>query len=402
MTSPAPSASDRSSSTGALRILVFGYMIRMPLGGLVWHYLQYALGLADLGHDVYYLEDSCFFEDDQQHWFHNPDTGVMGSDPAPGMRFIRNQLRGTPLDGKWALYRPRDDHWSGPASEAVPELCRTADLLLNVSAANPIREPFLQVPRRVFLDTDPAFSQVRILTCPYRSALAGRHTSFMTFGENIGKESCSSPTAGLSWTATRQPIVLAHWPVTPGPELGNFTTLLAWDSFRSEEYEGVRYGMKSESFQDVLDLPRRSPARFELSLFEPDAVPPEVGERGWCIHDGQAATRDPLRYQRYVRQSKAEFSVAKQGYVRSQCGWFSDRSATYLASGRPVILQDTGFSDVLPTGEGLLRYRNLEDATGAVAAVEGSYQLHCDAARDLAVEYFDSKKVLTDLIAKAG
>jgi hypothetical protein len=375
-------------------------MIRMPLGGLVWHYLQYALGLAELGHDVYYLEDSCFFEEDQKHWFHNPETGQMGSDPEPGMRFTANLLRETPLADKWALYDPATATWNGPAGQRVGELSRTADILLNVSAANPVREPFLRIPRRVFLDTDPAFSQVRILTCPYRSALAGRHNSFLTFGANIGTKKCTSPTAGLDWRPTRQPIVLERWPVTPGPKSGNFTTLLAWDSFRYEEYQGVRYGMKSESFQAVLDLPQRTDARLELRLFDPGSVPADLRERGWLVEDGPAITRDPWQYQEYVRQSKAEFSVAKQGYVLSRCGWFSDRSATYLASGRPVVLEETGFSDVMPTGCGLLGYKTLDAAQAAIEAVNSRYEQHCRAARDLAEEYFDSARVLTDLIQK--
>lgn len=388
------------TSASRLQIVVFGYMIRMPLGGLVWHYLQYALGLAELGHDVYYLEDSCFFEEDQKHWFHNPETGQMGSDPAPGMRFTANLLRETPLEEKWALYDPVTSSWSGPAGGRVAELCRTADILLNVSVANPVREPFMRIPRRVFLDTDPTFSQVRILTCQYRRGLAARHNRFLTFGENIGTPRSSSPDAGFSWKPTRQPIVLSQWPVTPGPSDGNLTTLLAWDSFRYEEYDGIRYGMKSESFQAVVDLPRRTSASYELRLFDPTVVPAEVREKGWQIADGPAVTRDPWQYQEYVRRSKAEFSVAKRGYVISRCGWFSDRSATYLASGRPVVLEETGFSDILPTGRGLLNYQTIDEAQSAVESIGSRYLQHCRAARELAEEYFDSAKVLTDLIEK--
>lgn len=388
------------TAASRLQILVFGYMIRMPLGGLVWHYLQYALGLAALGHDVYYLEDSCFFEEDQKHWFHNPETGQMGDDPAPGMRFTADLLRGTTLEHRWALYDAANAHWIGPLGERVLKLCSSADLLLNISAANPVRDPFLQVPRRVFLDTDPAFSQVRILTCPYRRALALRHNCFLTFGENIGTARCLSPTAGFDWKPTRQPVLLDHWPVTPGPASGNFTTVLAWDSFRYEEYLGVRYGMKSQSFQNFIDLPGRTKARFELSFFDRATVPDELRRAQWQIRAGQTMARHPRDYQAYVRGSKAEFSVAKHGYTISRCGWFSDRSATYLASGRPVVLQDTGFPDILPAGRGLLAFRTVEDAQAAVDEVESRYDEHCTAARDLAAEYFDSRQVLPDMIDK--
>ncbi len=381
-----------------LQIIVFGYMIRMPLGGLCWHYLQFAFGLAELGHDVYYLEDGCFFEEDDAPWFYNPETRQMSSAPEPGMGFATAALRETPLEDKWALYDASSETWNGPAAGVVPDLCRSADLLLNVSAANPVREPFLQIPRRVFLDTDPTFSQVRILSNPYRKALAERHNRFFTFGENVGTPRSSSPTAGLHWQPTRQPIVLGQWPVTVGRDSGKFTTLLAWDSFKYEESDGVRYGMKSESFQAILDLPRRTAAEFELGMFDPTSVPDSLRDHGWIIVDGQAETRSPQQYQDHVRRSKAEFSVAKHGYVRSRCGWFSDRSATYLASGRPVVLQDTGFSDVLQTGLGLLSYETVDEAQAAIEDVNARYGHHCRAARAVAEEYFDSAKVLTKLI----
>lgn len=394
------SLSSRARSS-RLRILVFGYLIRMPLGGLVWHYLQYVLGLARLGHDVYYLEDSCFFEEDQRTWFYHPETGQMGSDPAPGLRFASQLFREAGLEDRWALHDASSARWTGPAASLVPDLCRSADLLLNVSAANPLREPFLQIPVRVFLDTDPAFSQVRILTCPYRRALALRHNSFLTFGESIGSPRCSSPLAGLDWHATRQPILLDLWPVTPGRPEGSFTTLMAWDSFRHEDYDGVRYGMKSQSFQNFSDLPTQTDARFELSFFDPTSPPDDLCRLGWVLQDGRAATRDPWKYQDYVRQSKAEFSVAKHGYVVSGCGWFSDRSATYLASGRPVVLQDTGYSAVLPTGRGLLAFQSVDEARAAVEEVQSNYEVHCRAARELAQECFDSRQVLTRLIDQA-
>jgi hypothetical protein len=195
---------------------------------------------------------------------------------------------------------------------------------------------------------------------------------------------------------------LNRWRPTPGPEHGSFTTLLAWDSFRSEEYEGIRYGMKSQSFDTVRDLPRHNTAEFELGMFEPGDVPQDVRDRGWHITNGQQSTKTTGDYQSYVKNSKAEFSVAKHGYVISQCGWFSDRTATYLASGRPAVVQETGFSRFLPAGDGLVVYRDLEEAKAAVEDVEAHYPHHCERAREIAVEYFDSKKVLTDLIDKVA
>ena len=385
-----------------LRILVFGYMVRMPLGGLVWHYLQYVLGLAALGHDVYYLEDSCFFEDEETSWFYDPATGELGPESGPGMAVVDELLRGTVVEGKWAFFDASKACWHGPSGPKVPELCRSADLIINVSAANPIRDQFLDVPKRVFLDTDPAFSQVRILTNGHRRDLAERHTHFATFGELIGTDACTAPTADVDWIATRQPIVLDCWTPQRGPEHGSFTTVMAWDSFESEEHAGVRYEMKSRSFADVAELPTRVAEHFELGLFDPTAAPASLSAAGWKVCDGRRATADPSSYRDYVVRSKGEFSVAKHGYVSSRCGWFSDRSATYLASARPVILQDTGFSEVIPTGKGLLGYQSLDEACAAVEEVSRQYRMHCAEARALAEECFAADKVLGALLDHVG
>ena len=195
-------------------------------------------------------------------------------------------------------------------------------------------------------------------------------------------------------------MVLRDWTVTEGIERASFRTLMAWDSFEAEQYGGIEYGMKSASFETVLDLPRRTDAPLELDFFDPSQVPTSVRDHGWLVAPGRTLTDSPRRYQQYVRDSKAEFSVSKHGYVVSNCGWFSDRSATFLASGRPVVLQDTGFSEILPTGDGLLSYRTIDEALSAVEDVQSRYGHHCRAARDVAVEYFDSKKVLSELLAE--
>ena len=341
------------------RIVVLGYIIRMPLGGLVWHYLQFAMGLARLGHDVYYFEDSCFFEQDARSWYYDPVSLSVGAHPTSGgLRLAKEIFDKTGFGDRWAFFDARQARWHGPVEDQAREICATADLVLNVSAANPLRGVLAQVPVRVFIDTDPVFSQVRILTDPTRRALALQHNRFFTLGENIASGKSNAPQDGLPWKATRQPILLDAWPITPGPKNGRFTTLMAWDSFAVEEYNGVSYGMKSKSFRTFLDLPKKTNTPFELALFDPTAVPEEFHLLGWSIRDGKALTADPWAYQSYIHGSKGEFSVAKHGYVISRSGWFSDRSATYLASGRPILVQETGFSDWLETGCGVISFRN--------------------------------------------
>ncbi|MHB1562125.1 MAG: glycosyltransferase, partial [Isosphaeraceae bacterium] len=210
------------------------------------------------------------------------------------------------------------------------------------------------------------------------------------------------PDDGFPWQATRQPIVLDAWPVTPGPAGGKYTTVMNWSSYPPREYGDRRFGMKNESFSPYTGLPRRTTGPFELALGGGAAPRETLRAAGWSIADPLVATRDPWSYQDYIRRSRGEFAIAKHGYVVSRSAWFSERSACYLASGRPVIVQDTGFSHDLPTGNGVLAFENPDDAIAAVEEVNRRYDHHCRAARDLAIAYFDSRAVLTRLIESAS
>jgi hypothetical protein len=379
-----------------LRVLVLGYVVRGPLGGLAWHHLQYVLGLAELGHDVTFLEDS----DDYESCY-DPARDEVGNDPAYGLGFAAAAFGRLGLVDRWAYYDAHTGRWLGPAAGRVREACAGADLLLNVSGVNPLRPWLLDVPARVLVDTDPAFTQVRHLTDPAAAAAARRHTAFFSFGENIGRPGCTVPDDGLPWRPTRQPVALGAWPVTPGPADGPFTTVMQWDSYRAREYGGRRYGLKSDSFAPYLDLPRRSGANFELAVGSPTAPQQRLRENGWRVLDPRGPTRDPWAYQDYLRRSRAEFGVAKHGYVASRSGWFSERSAAYLASGRPVVVQDTGYTDWLRADAGVLAFGGPEEAREAVAEVGRAYARHCRAAREVAEAYFDARRVLPSLLERA-
>lgn len=384
-----------------LRIIVLGYIVRMPLGGLTWHYLQYVLALARLGHDVYYIEDSHFFEDDACAFSFDPSRNT-SDDPAYGLRYSTDTFNRVELTDRWAYYDGQTSGWLGPRADEILEICRTADLLINVGGVNPLRPWLMQVPVRILVDTDPVFSQIRYLTNPINRRLAQQHTAYFSYGENISSLRAAISKDTLPWRATRQPMVLDAWPVTSGPSEGKFTTVGAWESYKTAEYDGTRYGMKSESFAPYWDLPARAHGVFELSLFDPSALPEPFRKAGWVVTDARERTRDPWSYQRYIRESKAEFSVAKHGYVASRCGWFSERSASYLASGRPALVQDTGFSDWLATGSGVIAFNTPEEAQCGVEDINHRYDVHCKAAREIAHEYFDARTVLSDLIERAG
>lgn len=376
------------------RIVVLGYIVRGPLGGLVWHHLQYVTGLRALGHDVLFVEDS-----DDYPSCYDPSRHVVDTDPSYGLEFATQAFGSADL---WAYFDAHGNRWLGPAASSAKAFCESADVVLNVSGVNPLRDWVAKAPVRALIDTDPAFTQIRHLTDPAARERAMQHTAFFTFGENFGKPGCSIPDDGLPWVPTRQPVTLDAWEITPGPESGSFTTVLQWDSYPPREHDGRRFGMKSDSFAEFLDLPSRSPETFELALGTANAPRELLRGNGWCLRDPLAVTKDPSSYQDYIRSSKGEFSVAKHGYVASRSGWFSERSAAYLASGRPVVVQDTGFTDWMRTGAGVVPFSSLEEAAEAVARVSGEYERHCQAAREIAAEYFDAAKVLPALLERVG
>ncbi|MCP4408636.1 MAG: glycosyltransferase family 4 protein [Gammaproteobacteria bacterium] len=386
-------ASEGLRLNSRLRIIVLGYIVRGPLGGMAWHHLQYVLGLAHLGHDVYFLEDS-----DDYPSCYDPQRHVTDTDPSYGLGFAERAFDRIGMPGRWAYYDAHEQRWLGPCAEQTASLCETAELLINVSGINPLRSWFIQIPHRVLVDTDPVFTQIRHLTDSKARAQANKHTCFFSFGENVSGVDGQIPDDGFAWRATRQPIVLEAWPRTPPVPQGSYTTVMQWDSYKSILYKGWQFGMKSASFKSFLDLPGKTPVTLELALGNEHAPRKLLQAEGWEIRNPLELSSSLDTYQRYLQGSKAEFSVAKQGYVVSRSAWFSERSACYLATGRPVIVQDTGFSDNIETGRGLFAFKSQNQAITAIEAVEANYSDHCVAARELARQYFDAGKVLTRLI----
>lgn len=380
-----------------MRVLVLGYLVRGPLAGHAWHHLQYVLGLRALGHDVYFFEDSDDFES-----CYDPTTHEITSDPTYGLGFAAGVFTRAGLSERWTYYDSQTATWRGPAAPKALALCRTADVALNVSGVNPLREWLMDIPARVLIDTDPAFTQVRHLTDAQALQAARRHTDFFTFGENIGKPDCGVPNDGLPWQPTRQPIVLDAWPLTPGPRDGAFSTMMQWESYPALTLDGRTYGMKSLSFPPYFDLPAKVFEKMEVAVGGGSAPRDRLLEAGWIVSDPMEPSLDPWLYQDFIERSKAEFSVAKQGYVVTASGWFSDRSAEYLASGRPVVTEETGFSRWLETGRGIFSFRSPEEAAAAIEQVSREYELHCLASREIAQEYFDARRVLASLLERAG
>jgi hypothetical protein len=378
-----------------MRIIVLGYIVRGPLAGLAWHHLQYVLGLGRLGYDVYFMEDS-----DDYPSCYDPERYVVDTDPAYGLRFIASAFDRLGLGARWAYFDAHAGSWKGPAAERAVRLCEGADLLLDVSGVNPMREWYHAIPRRVLIDTDPAFTQIRHLTDCAARERAAQHTAFFSFAENIRSPQACVPRDGFDWYPTRQPVVLDAWAVTPGKPDGAFTTVMQWDSYAARDYAGSHYGVKSESFEPYVNLPRETTEQLELALGSGSSPGPRLRAQGWRIEDPQRVTRDPWVYQEYIRASKGEFTVAKHGYVVSRSGWFSERSLAYLASGRPVVTQNTGFDTWLPCGSGVVDFDSPVAALDALKRVSADYERHCRAAREIAASFFDSDEVLTSLLER--
>ncbi|HET8565706.1 MAG TPA: hypothetical protein VFL77_04440 [Solirubrobacterales bacterium] len=368
-----------------LRIVLAGMVAGDPhQGGASWAVLQYLAGLSGLGHEVMLVEP------------------VAAEALEPGGEVVR-YFRSLPLpEGRAALLGRGGEETVGVAYPELLEFARGADLLLNVSGMLRDERLLGAVPARAFLDLDPGFNQV------WEETGGGmgfdRHTHCVSVGVRIGLEDCPIPTLGRSWIPTLPPVALAHWPPADAPpERDAFTSVGHWRSYGSVEHKGVHYGQRAHSLRSLFELPRRSPARFELALgIHLDEVEDlrALRENGWTLLDPADVAGTPERYAGFVRASKAELGVAKSGYVDSRSGWFSDRSACYLASGRPVAAQDTGFATALPAGEGLLAFSAVEEAAAAVAAIEAGYDRHARAARELAEEHLDSRRVLPRLLER--
>jgi hypothetical protein len=400
-----------------LRIVVTGLVAQHPrLGGVAWDYVQYPAGLARLGHDVYYLEDS-------GEWPYVAGGGAsreswIAHDPTPNIRHLASVMERFGLGDRWLYRFPIRSRWYGLSHRKRREVLASADLLVNVSGTLKRPSDYRQIPRLAYVDSDPAFTQVKLTLPRGQKKFQKRfvaHDAFFSFGERIGETELAN---GIDWWPTRQPILLSEWrPGTPARDV--FTTVMSWTSYKPLRYGGRSFGQKDVEFRRFVDLPRVvRPARLEVALggtrqvrweatdgggrARDDRTPREVLEAaGWRVVDAASVSGDLDAYRRYVESSKAEWSVAKNGYVTGETGWFSCRSACYLAAGRPVVVEDTRFGDVLPVGEGICSFRTPDEAAEAVREVEGGYARHARAAREIAGEYFDSDRVLARLVEEA-
>jgi hypothetical protein len=394
-----------------LRIVTTGLAATYPLGGVFWDYMQYALGFARLGHDVLYLEDS-------GKWCYDPELATFVESGVHNAAYFAREIPrlDAELAQRWFFRDAANQTW-GWDSQSVKEFCRSADLFVHISASCKMRDEYYAARRLAFIDSDPMFTQSSVPAyaagqlvnndlAREKVEMMRRHDVHFTFGENIDGADCRIPRMLFDWIPVRQPIVNECF-TGPGIEIPlaerrrMLTTVMSWEQYEEGPViDGISYVGKSREFLRVLDLPARSKLPIEIAI-SGKAPRDLLMANGWQLIEAPAVSAGPWAYRDYLARSLGEWSVAKNAYVESRSGWFSGRSACYMALGVPVVVQDTGFGVTIPSGEGVLKFSTLDGAAEAIATLASNPQRHARAAREIAREYFDAKKVLPRLIEVA-
>ena len=383
------------------KIVVLGMMAKLPVAGVVWQTMHYLVGFQRLGYDVYYVEAHAtaptMFLDSIDH-----------DGSAKVATFLDRVLRRFDLEDRWAFHALHSDRRSyGLSPWQLASLYDSAQWIINLHGGTLPMPEHCATNRLIFLETDPVQVQIELSEHnPQTIEFLDSHCAYFTFGENYGKPNCRLPVSDrYAFRPTRQPVVLNFWCENISPPGPMFTTIGNWRQRQREVvFAGEQYSWsKHHEFLKFLDLPSRVEQGFELALSKYDESDREMlEEKGWNVRHALDFSTDLDDYRGYIASSRGEFTVAKDQNVRLKSGWFSDRSATYLAAGRPVVTQETGFSDLLPTGAGLFAFSVIEEVVEAVNAINADYDIHSRMAADVAHEFFDSDIVLSRLLDDLG
>jgi hypothetical protein len=383
-------------------VLVLHLAGQYPLAGVAWQAVHHVVGLTQLGYNVYYIEDSGAPP-------YDPRVQSVVKDCSYNVTFVQRMMERFGLGDRWAywdLARNGQITCYGLSRERLLRLYGEADALLNLCGATHLREEHLRCPVRVYVETDPVIKQVELAQGSHQTrAVLAAHTHHFTYGENLGKPDCPIPLGQFDWKFTRPPVMLDLWEYRCAPQAQRFTTVATWQNdnkgitFGGEKY----YWSKHANFLRFQDLPRRTCQKFELALGTVGAETAALlREKGWFVVDPYQKSRDLDVYQDYIYGSRGEFTVAKDLVVRTRSGWFSDRSVCFLAAGKPVVTQETGFSKYIPTGRGLFAFSTMEDILAALDVINRDYLAHARAAREIAQEYFNATKVLAAMLRDVG
>jgi hypothetical protein len=385
------------------RIVVMGFMGSCPIAGVIWQHIHYVVGLQRLGHTVYYIEDSARLP-------YNPETFEVNNEFDYAARLLNRLSREFGFKNRWAFCARylAGNPTAGLPLKRIRQLYRDADAILNICGAQEFNDDLLVSDRILYIESDPGVEQIKIdkgvkATTNYLQ----RHRALFTFGENAGTKSFPVPTHGFKWLPTRQPVVTDLWKTQRAPpRAAVFTSVANWSTsgLKDITWRGDKYlWSKSREFLRFISAPKKSGETFELATNIEDAnTRAKFLRNGWRLHSPLQLSVDYWLYRDYIRRSKGEFTVAKDQYIRLNTGWFSDRSACYLAAGRPVIIQETGFTKIYGGKAGLLSFRSLNEIVDAVKVINADYAKHSRAARALAREFFEAENVLKSILDRAG
>jgi hypothetical protein len=385
------------------RIVVMGFMGSCPIAGVIWQHVHYIVGLQRLGHTVYYVEDSARLP-------YNPETFEVNNDFDYATQLLSRLAQEFAFRGRWGFCARylKNNPTAGLSLKKIRQLYRDADAILNICGAQELNRDLLKSDRIIYVESDPGVEQIKIDQRNNRTTkYLKQHHSLFTFGENVGTKDFPVPAHGFRWSATRQPIVTSLWHSRGRPPPSAvFTSVANWSTsgLKDISWRGRKYlWSKSREFVRFVAAPRLSGEIFELATDIKDAKTRNKFTRnGWRFTSPLQMSVDYWLYRSYVRRSKGEFTVAKDQYVRLNTGWFSDRSACYLAAGRPVITQETGFTGNYGGQAGLLSFRTAGDIVEAVKMINADYAKHSKAAREIAREVFEAEKVLKSLLERAN
>jgi hypothetical protein len=368
-------------------------------GGNAWAVLSWVLGLKKLGFRV------CFVEQIGRESCVDASGAVSTFEQSVNLAYFERIMEQFGLVGLSALIYEEGEQVHGLPYAELLDIAEAADLLVNITGHLTLEPLMRRLHRKAYIDLDPGFTQFWYASGEAGPRLAG-HDFYFTVGENIGTQACTIPVAGIRWRPTRQPVTLDHWPVSGEGAADRFTTVATWRGpYGPIQYGSKTFGLKVHEFRKFVELPERVPQTFEIALDIHPADKKDLSllrHHGWRLVDPKVAAPDPAAFLRYVQGSGAEFSVAQGVYVETRSGWFSDRTVRYLASGKPALVQDTGFGRNNPVGEGLVAFSTPEEAIAGAGRIARDYEEHCRAARALAEEYFDSDKVLGRFIEEVG
>ena len=378
------------------RIVVGSYMVRYPLGGMMSWVLQYLVGFQRLGHDVFFVEKSGYMDS-----CYDPAKNRMSNDCSYGVTAVQTLLKRFGMQDKWCFVDAQE-HYHGLTRDRIVAVFKSADLFLDMGTHGAWLPEAAATRLRVLADGEPGFTQIKMAQQVAAGEVLPCYDFYYTSGSNIGTSKSIAPTAGREWRCLCHPVVTDLFRYEPVHRYAAFTTVMNWQSHRPIEFNGTTYGQKDVEFAKFIDLPSRVSIPLEVAVSGKRVPTIQLRSAGWQVRDAHEVTLSFDTFCDYIRSSKGEFSVCKQVFVAMHSAWFSDRSAVYLASGRPVVLQDTGFSAHLPCGRGLFAARTVDEAAAAIEDITAHYEQHAQWAREIAVEYLDAAKVLRRFLSELG